>query len=210
MTTLFPRTAYAEDMPPLSAYGVLTTHVLLRAFASGALVGTLAPLITSPVRSVLGRPNATSSLSTRMLAATSRGTWIGTAITGVGLLARVPVGELIQWQDRSWRLRENEGQVVQDYALLVGATVGGAYGAATRRAVSASAQTHILPGGAAGRAVAVGRWMRPLAFAGVGSYVGLIAAIVWEGSQRPRPVEGIQEEVVEAAKGVSAGTGIKA
>src|SRR3954447_10268644 len=106
MTTLFPHASYAEDQPyskPILAY-----HVLSRGFLVGSSVSLLTAIGTSLISR--SRSPAASPFLPRLILHTTRGSVIGTALTATMLFLRMRNREKIEWQDRAWRLQENEGQ----------------------------------------------------------------------------------------------------
>lgn len=135
----FPHPPYAEDQP-LSKL-ILSTHVLSRGFQTGALFGAL----TGTVRHIYTRPTTTTLLSA-LLRSSGVGGAIGIAFLAVGLEARMWGREHIEWQDRSWRLLENKGQVECDTFSAEGAIVGA--GAVAWRQGFRQAGWRILVGGA--------------------------------------------------------------
>lgn len=176
---LWPHTPYAEDQP--LAHLILTTHVLHRGFQVGALGG----LLTGSVRLAINLrrsnpgpaiPSATKGAarvpppSPRAGLLIARSTGIGGMI-GIGLLSailpyKMRGAELIQWQDRSWRLLENKGQVEVDRWSVAGGLMGiGAVVLAWRR----------------GRALSSGKWNGWTLLGGVGegSLAGVLGYIGW-------------------------------
>lgn len=112
MSRYFPHTPYAEDQP--LSHTILYTHVLTRGLTAGTLIGTA----VATARHYLPSSSSSSSpkplLAARVLRASSTG-----ALVGVGLSALATVGRMwgrteIEWQDRSWRLMENRGQLRVD------------------------------------------------------------------------------------------------
>jgi hypothetical protein len=65
--------------------------------------------------------------------------------------------EEIQWQDRAWRILQNEGEVKTDWVTIGGAGAGAVAGlvAARRGAVPASVGNAMLGGAGAGAAIGV-------------------------------------------------------
>ena len=113
----FPHPPYAEDQP--LSKSILSIHVLSRGFQTGALFGGL----TGTVRHIYTRPTTTTILPA-VLRSSGVGGAIGIAFLAVGLEARMLGRENIEWQDRSWRLLENKGQVECDTFSAEGALVG--------------------------------------------------------------------------------------
>lgn len=118
----FPHAAYAEDQP--YSYTILTTHVLHRGLQTGALIGLLA----GAGRSFLSRRKQTvvsPAIAPSLLRSAGVGAVWGTGFLAVGLVARMWGREKVEWQDRSWRLLANEGQVECDDWSIGGSVVGG-------------------------------------------------------------------------------------
>jgi hypothetical protein len=127
MSRFFPQAEYAEDQP--YAHTILTTHVLTRGFQAGSLVSLpiAGALSFYRHRNPLPRP----SFTTTLLRSTGRGAVIGTGLLGVALVRRMWGREEIEWQDRSWRLLGNKGQVECDdwtYGGMAAGLVGGVKG----------------------------------------------------------------------------------
>ncbi|KAK5708722.1 hypothetical protein LTR17_020432 [Elasticomyces elasticus] len=120
MSRFFPHAAYAEDQP--FARTILTSHVLYRGFQTGATVGLAAAGVQSIMRARRGsiRP----PIIARILRTTGVGALIGTVLMVPALAARMWGREDIEWQDRSWRLLVNDGQLEVDDFSLVGAVAG--------------------------------------------------------------------------------------
>lgn len=145
MSRYFPHTAYAEDQP--LSHTILTIHVLTRAVTTGAVLGAgmygvrqgLLPLIlpSSPA-STAPKPNparlATATAAPfqqRFFRATGVTTLWTLGIVGLGTAARMWGREEIEWQDRSWRLLEHQGQLETD-DWTYGGMVAGAAAVAAR------------------------------------------------------------------------------
>jgi len=109
--------AYAEDQP--HSHLILTTHCLSRGFQSGALFGS----IFGTARHIYAH-RTTTALIPSLLRSTGVGGAIGVACMAVAVPARMWGREEIEWQDRSWRLLENKGQVECDAFSAVGAVAG--------------------------------------------------------------------------------------
>ena len=116
-TSFFPHPTYAEDQP--LDHTILTVHVLSRGFQTGAIFGSLVGI----GRHLYNRPASTTLLSS-LLRSTGVGGVYGIAFMAVGLGVRMWGREKIEWQDRSWRLLENKGQVECDTFSAVGAIAG--------------------------------------------------------------------------------------
>ncbi|KAK5989569.1 hypothetical protein PT974_11096 [Cladobotryum mycophilum] len=108
MSRFFPHTPYAEDQP--FSHVILTTHVLTRAISVGTIIGMGITSIRQSIPS-LRRPGP---FPEKILISSSRNILVTIGLTSVGLTARMWGRETIEWQDRSWRLLENRGQVETD------------------------------------------------------------------------------------------------
>ncbi|KAM0477574.1 hypothetical protein ACHAPX_005888 [Trichoderma viride] len=109
MSRYFPHTPYAEDQP--LSHTILVTHVLTRAVTTGSIIG----LAITGIRQSIPRWRHPGPLPERLLLSVSRNTLITTALVGgIGIPARMWGREPIEWQDRSWRLMENRGQLETD------------------------------------------------------------------------------------------------
>jgi hypothetical protein len=135
MSRFWPTVAYAEDQP--YSKSILTTHVLYRGLQTGSLIGAILSVgrHTLSKRSSASLQTATSKLSAfprplsaNIIRAAGSGSLAGTVFLAFALGGRMYDKEGIEWQDRSWRLLANKGQVeVDDWSLigsLAGATVG--------------------------------------------------------------------------------------
>lgn len=176
MSRLFPHPAYAEDQPLFRT--ILGTHVLHRGFQTGALIGLLA----GTVRPLLPRkqPPTTTTATTSGLKplllrpllerSTGMGAVIGTGLLAIGLGVRMYGREEIEWRDRSWRLQENEGQMLVDDLSIAGMVLGGGASVALMRRN--------------GEKLA---WRRVVGGAGIGSVAGILAYLGWTyGVRRDR------------------------
>ena len=142
----FPHPPYAEDQP--LSHLILTTHVLSRAFQSGALIGSL-----------LGaRHLYTSRTFLPLLRSAGVGGVYGVAFTTVALAVRMWGREKIEWQDRSWRLMENKGQVECD-TFSTGGAIAGVGLVAWRHGVSQAGWRLFLGGAGAGGLIGVVGYM---------------------------------------------------
>lgn len=128
MTSLFPHAAYAEDQP--SAHAILYLHV----WRATTMTCTAIPYLTTPASLLLSRyrhgtPFTIHRFTTRMLIHSARGLVIG-SVLGVAATYGVMYGkEEIEWQDRAWRLQENEKEVRTDVVAFKGAVVATALSA---------------------------------------------------------------------------------
>lgn len=124
MTSLFlPHPAYAEEQP--YARTILTFHALRSGFAGGATISVFTAVIHSLFSGFrCKQPLSLGSFGRTALLHSARGTPAGTLLAGIGLWPHMRAKEEIEWQDRAWRLLENQGQVECDWWLLGGAAVG--------------------------------------------------------------------------------------
>lgn len=165
MSRYFPHTPYAEDQP--LAHAILATHVATRAVTTGSVLG----LAITGARSLFSRPSS-EAFSARLLRSCANSTVITLGVVGVGLAGRMWGREAVEWQDRSWRLLENRGQVETDDWTYAGA------GAA---ALAAGVVTVRSRGAEAGRkpAVAALGWRGVVGAAGLGSVGGMLGYLGW-------------------------------
>jgi hypothetical protein len=119
MSRLFPHSAYAEDQS--LSRTILTVHVLSRGLQvgtiAGAIVGTGLHAIRNPTQ------RAAKPFIQTLLRSSGTGAIIGTACMAVNLPLMMRSKEEIEWQDRTWRLLENKGQLEVDDWSLAGATL---------------------------------------------------------------------------------------
>ncbi|OKL58527.1 hypothetical protein UA08_06163 [Talaromyces atroroseus] len=112
----WPHPPYAEDQP--YAKSLLYVHVFQRGFQAGAGVGLVHAVYkairpaTSATKSAAA--STTTAKQTQFLARIGRACLVGSGVSMALLTARMWGLEQIEWQDRSWRLLENEGQVMHD------------------------------------------------------------------------------------------------
>lgn len=167
MSRYFPHPPYAEDQP--LARTILTTHVATRAVTLGTLLGIT--FTTSRTLIPFLRPATPSAdpFAARLLASCTRSVFITLGVTGLGLAGRMWGREHVEWQDRSWRLMENKGQLETDDW-----TYGG-MAAATLAAVVASARAK----GEGRPAVAKLGWRGVVGAAGLGSVGGMMGYLGW-------------------------------
>lgn len=192
MTSLFlPHPAYAEDQA--YAHTILTFHVLRSGFVAGGTLSLLtasSSLTYSRVRHQT--PFSLSSFGRTALIHSGRGGPIGLGLVGIALFPFMRGREEIEWQDRSWRLLENRGQVECDWWLLGGAASGAVAAPwilqrnAGTLAVKAAQKS--------GKGIATGTAV--LGGATLGSVVGMMLYLARPGS----PSRG-GKEVVDAVKG---------
>ncbi|KAH0497779.1 hypothetical protein TgHK011_005064 [Trichoderma gracile] len=160
MSRLFPHTPYAEDQP--LPHLILTTHVLTRALTTGSIIGLT---LTSLRQSIPSLRRPSPPFPEQLLLSVTRSTVITTAIVGVGLAARMWGREPIEWQDRSWRLLENRGQLELDDWTYSG------MGAA----LLATGAMRLRGGGGPARL----GWRGVAGAAGMGSVGGMIGYMAW-------------------------------
>lgn len=152
--------AYAEEQTYSQL--ILGTHVLHRGFNMGAILGTAASLSVASY-SRLRKPGYVYSFS-HTLRYASRGSVFGLGFAALALTGRMYDKELIEWQDRSWRLLQHPTQNQTDHWSLAGAALGLLTMAAYRTGPAPSPR--FLLGGAA-----------------VGSSAAIIAMMVYRGAR---------------------------
>ncbi|KAE8354934.1 hypothetical protein BDV28DRAFT_129997 [Aspergillus coremiiformis] len=187
LSTFWPHTEYAEDQPFPKL--ILTSHVLDRSFQAGAVLGTSTGLVR--VALLAYRPTVTNKFYTRFVVPPGstpatllmRSTGMGCAIGLGAMTALLPYylvrWEPIEWQDRSWRLLENEGQVEVDTWGFAGAVLG-----LTGIVVMARRNAGLfqLTGHQDVSTVVLLRalgWRNALASAGMGSITGVLGYMGW-------------------------------
>lgn len=120
MSRFFAHTPYAEDQP--LSHTILTVHVLTRAVTTGTIIGMGITGVRQAIPSLRRRYQQQAAVAgsqqqpllQRLLASTGRSTLITMGVTTVLLAGRMYGRDLIEWQDRSWRLMENRGQLECD------------------------------------------------------------------------------------------------
>lgn len=117
MSRFLPHPPYAEDQP--GARAILTSHVWARGWITGAIIG--AGITTA--RQLVPRTRTPDFGSRLVLSAARGGIWT-TPLIMAALYGRMRGREMIEWQDRSWRLLENRGQVETDSWTLAGTALG--------------------------------------------------------------------------------------
>ncbi|KAE8375741.1 hypothetical protein BDV26DRAFT_8386 [Aspergillus bertholletiae] len=187
LSTFWPHTEYAEDQPFPKL--VLTGHVLDRSFQAGALLGSSVGLIR--VGLLAYRPTSNNKFYTRFIvppgstpaALLMRSTGTGAVIGFGAMAAMLPYylvkWEPIEWQDRSWRLLENPGQVEVDTWGFGGGVVGLAVLLAMARR---NGRIFQLTGHEEASTVALLRalgWRNACASAGMGSLMGVLGYLGW-------------------------------
>lgn len=125
MSRYWPRAPYAEDQP--YPHAILAAHVAVRGLTTGAALGTTATLARHVLSS---RPAGGGSLARRVVLAA--GTWSlwAAPLSLAAMAGRMRGRDLVEWQDRSWRLLGSEGQVETDDWTAAGAAAGAAAWAA--------------------------------------------------------------------------------
>ena len=174
---LFKHPDYAEDQP--SAHTILTIHCLHRGFTSGTIIGLASPFARTAFTTILRRPSPALPLlwTARLLSSAAIGSLGGTAVTGVGMVARMWGRDEIEWQDRSWRILANKTQNREDDWSAGGIIIGAmALAFATRRGVGVG-----LPLGRAS-----------LGGAAVGSLLGTVGHVLTSSNS----VEDVENKVV--------------
>src|ERR1700710_985552 len=124
MSRFWPHAPYAEDQR--FSHAILSTHVLTRAVQAGSLVGSGIGISVFFLRHfrILTPRIPPSPFITTVLRSTGLGAVVGTGILAIGLPMRMRGREEIEWQDRSWRLLENKGQVECDDWTYGGMALG--------------------------------------------------------------------------------------
>jgi hypothetical protein len=122
MTSLFVHTPYAEDQP--SAHFILYLHVM----RASAMSFTFISMFRIPVTFASARyrqiPITTSTVIARTVQASGRAFAIGSFVGAIATCVRMRGRDDIEWQDRAWRILENEGEVKTDWITLGGAGAG--------------------------------------------------------------------------------------
>lgn len=125
MQTLWPHSDYAEDQR--LARTILSTHVAHRGFQTGAILGSAVG--AGRWTFARWRTGTAAAFAPTLLKSVGVGAAVGTGIIMLGLPFRMWNREEIEWQDRSWRLLENRGQVEVDRWSVAGTLAGAAAGA---------------------------------------------------------------------------------
>ncbi|KAJ4255507.1 hypothetical protein NW762_009502 [Fusarium torreyae] len=134
MSRFFPHAPYAEEQP--LARTILTTHVIVRTITLNTIIATG---ITATRQLIpYFRPKTPSALAftPRLLRSASTGTVAALGIGALMTFGRMNGREEIEWQDRSWRLLENKGQLENDDWTVIGAGVGAFIGANAAKGLS--------------------------------------------------------------------------
>lgn len=137
ISMIFPIVEFAEDQqfPRL----ILYTHVMHRMAnlsAGIAVISTVSHLAyrklrppSDPTKYAILRQSITRSL----VNASYKSMIIGPTLGAIATMAVMRNKELIEWQDRSWRLLANNGQNLADKWSLGGLVIGGALGSVVSR-----------------------------------------------------------------------------
>lgn len=155
MTSLFSHTAYAEDQPSGSA--ILYLHVMRASAMSFSFIS----LFRFPISLLNARyrnlPIDMRAITARTLQSSGRAFVIGSAAGALMTWGRMRGKEEIEYQDRAWRILENQGEVKTDWAVLGGGGAGAVAGllAARRGAIPLSAGSAALGGVGAGAGVGI-------------------------------------------------------
>lgn len=156
MSRFFPHSTYAEEQP--YAHTILWSHILYRGLQTGTTL-VLAYSAGQHVYKTFRKSVKVPLFSTASLATPGRWAVVTTILMVPATIGQMWGREEIEWQDRSWRLLENKGQMEVDDWSLIGTLTGLAAGL---RAQS-------------GRGVA----LRAAGGAGVGSMIGVVGYMVW-------------------------------
>lgn len=131
MTSLFPHPQYAEDQP--NAQAILYLHVIrasAMSFSFLAIPFTGISLLASRLRK---QPITLDTVLSRILLNSGRGLVLGAVAGATMTWGRMRGKEEIEWQDRSWRLLENQGEVLTDWETIGATGVGAFAGVAVAR-----------------------------------------------------------------------------
>jgi hypothetical protein len=161
MTSFIPRSNEAKDQK--YAKSILTFHVL-RSFATA---GAILSIPTSIASTLYYGPKTLPIFSTRLFLHSFRGSLGGLVVGVVALEQRMWGKDHSEWQDRSWKLLDNRGQMEVDNWILGGEFLGGV-------GALVAARRGLLPPALAGNALttAVGGM-------GIGAAVGTMDYMVW-------------------------------
>jgi hypothetical protein len=134
--------AFAEDQPYSRL--ILGIHVIHRGFNLGSFIGVTSSLALGAFSKARSRP---FSFSTTTIRYAARGGLLGLGFGALALTGRMYSRDLIEWQDRSWRLLQHPTQNQTDHWSVAGAGAGALWGAVAQRATVAGPRA--LMGGAA-------------------------------------------------------------
>ncbi|KAF4977935.1 hypothetical protein FZEAL_5606, partial [Fusarium zealandicum] len=127
MSRFLPHAPYAEDQP--LSRTILTGHVIVRTITLNAIIAAGITATRQLIPAFRPKTPNVPSFTPRLLRSASTGTALALGIGTLMTVGRMWGREEIEWQDRSWRLLENQGQVETDDWTAVGAGVGAAMGA---------------------------------------------------------------------------------
>lgn len=122
MNSLFQPAQYEEDQQ--YAHEILTFHVLSRGYAMGAFVSAIPVYASRFTRYRLSLPKSATI-----------GSLIGVGAMTLAIRGRMNDKTEIEWQDRSWRILQNQSQIKTDWAMLGGAMSGAIVGISRRSVV---------------------------------------------------------------------------
>lgn len=125
MSRYFPHSAYAEEQP--YAHTILWSHILYRGLQTGTTLGLAFTAAKHAYKTVRKAPKS-PLLSAASLSTTGRWAIVTTALMVPATIGQMWGREEIEWQDRSWRLLENKGQMEVDDWSLIGTVAGVAAG----------------------------------------------------------------------------------
>ncbi|KAG5970896.1 hypothetical protein E4U55_001419 [Claviceps digitariae] len=157
MSRFFPHTSYAEDQP--LPYTILTVHVLTRGLTTGSLLGVTLSTLRQAIPPLRRAGPLTPSV---LLASSSTGSLVGVGLMTLALGGRMYGREKIEWNDRSWRLLENKGQMEMDDWTYVGMALGALGATTSKTAVKSLGRARAMMGGL-----------------GAGGAVGMLGSVVW-------------------------------
>jgi hypothetical protein len=148
MDSLFRQAPYAEDQT--NAHSILYLHVIRASTMSFAFIS----LFQFPISLVRARyTKATinmSALAARTLQSSGRAGALGVAVGVLATWGRMRGKEVIEWQDRAWRILGNRGENQTDWVTMGGVSAGAvASVVAARRGVIPSSVGSVMGGGAA-------------------------------------------------------------
>ncbi|KZM18834.1 uncharacterized protein EKO05_0006618 [Ascochyta rabiei] len=134
MASLFPNTSYAEDLP--SAHAILYLHVMRASAMTFSFLSLPLSGVTFLVSRLRRQPVTITTALSRTLLNCGRGLVVGTVAGAAMTWGRMRGREEIEWQDRSWRLLENKGEVDTDWETMAATSAGAVAGVvAARRGV---------------------------------------------------------------------------
>jgi hypothetical protein len=167
MTSFAPHSAFAEDQE--YAKSILTFHVL----RSGATMGAILAIPSAIGSTLYWGLRTLPTFYARLLIHSFRGTLGGLVFSVLALKSRMWRKDHIEWQDRTWRLLENKGQMEVDNWILEAGVLGGA-------AALIAARRSWLPPAVAGKTFAA-----VLGGVGLGAATGTAEYVIWRhGIQR--------------------------